>query len=167
MDINERNLKIISLSENGISTKDIAKEFKLTKNRIDQIVSRHKTEKEISEKSKKLTNQIKQSNNMDKKWPVIDLINILHLSSRSSGLMIKYFSSENKIEISLNESVSSLTPRDIDSKYTLYSIPIMKQKQLGKKLYREIINRLSIVDFGEAFNVLWQDRKKLILFRFK
>lgn len=163
MEINERNSRIIHLRSQGISRKNIAKEFELTIARIDQILSRYKSEKEIEKRSADLLKQSKQSDDLDKKWPLTDLINALHLSARTRNLVIKYFISENETAISLNELIVSITPKDSVSKYALTSVPIIKQKGLWKKLFREIVHQLSVADFGDAFNALWENRKNQIL----
>ena len=111
----ERNAKIIRLGAEGVPNKEIAKEFKLTKNRIAQIITRYKIEKEIEKKSEELIKLIIKADNLNKKWPLIDLVNTFYLSSRSRNLVIKYFSSANKKEICLNELIDSITPRDFDS----------------------------------------------------
>lgn len=95
MDIKERNLEIINLRKNGLSVNEIAKTYDLSRGRIDKIILQHEEEKEIDKNIKELIKQIKQSDNMDKKWPMVDLVQSLRLSTKARIRMIKYFSGEN------------------------------------------------------------------------
>jgi len=167
MDIKERNLEIFNLINKGLSVNTVAKRYNLSSSRINQIIKQQKDDQEIDKNSKELIKRIKQSENMDEKWPMLDLVYAINLSTKARIRMIKYFSGENKKEVSLQEIINSMALPELEYELSLKNIPILKQKQLGMILYREMVRSLSKVDFGEKFQKGWKERKKIIQRRFK
>ena len=140
----ERNARIIYLRNQDVSVRDIAKEFDLTKARIYKIISRDKAETEIEKRGEKLIKWIKLSDDMEKKWPLTDLIYGVHLSIRPRNLLIDYFASINIKTISLNELLDFITPRNSYTQSLLYSAPIIKQTRFGRKMYKEVVHQIAI-----------------------
>jgi hypothetical protein len=162
MDIKQRNLQIISLRKNGLSVKDIAKTFDLSRTRIDQIIMQYEKKKKIEKNSKELIKKIKQADNIDKKWPMVDLIHSLKLSVRATTQMIKYFTGGDKSELSLHELIDAMALPDLEYEFSINYVPIFNQQQLGRIIYREIMRSLSAADFGDTFSALWKERKRVI-----
>ena len=164
--IEKRNAEIVQKRNSGASYRAIASEFGLSRSRIQQIVSRSRTEKESQEQSTKLLSKLRMFDNIDKNWPTETLILGLRFPIRAEQRLTEYFGCSSSYEISLKDIMDFLITDYEKIPHDLYeACPAYRQKHIGRKTYRAIVNHLSEQDLGNTFRCEWNRRlKKLIRF---
>jgi len=95
--LRQRNLRILQMRETGATYRDLAAMFGLSQASIGVIVRRLEAERGAERKRAKLLEQIRRTDDLDKKWSVADLVDILaplavtrnalvwHLRRKTSG----------------------------------------------------------------------------------
>ncbi len=164
--IEKRNAEIVQKRNSGASYRAIASEFSLSRSRIQQIVSRSRTEKESQEQSTKLLSKLRMFDNIDKNWPTETLILCLRFPIRAGQRLTEYFGCSSSYEISLRDIMDFLITDYEKIPHDLYeACPAYRQKHIGRKTYSAIVNHLSEQDLGSTFRCEWNKRlKKLIRF---
>jgi hypothetical protein len=158
-DIRERNRKIFRLASDGIFHSKIANAFKLSPSRIRIIVRKINWKNATAERRKTIAQAMYHADDLDKFWPVSDMVVVLNALTVTSKALLEHFASLQKEQISLREIMDMAIPETDESSSPLYRITF-----IGKKGYWSIVNGLSAITFNERCNAEW-DRKLVRLRR--
>ena len=164
--VEKRNIEIIQKRNSGTSYQAIASEFGLSRSRIQQIVSRSRTDEERQEQSTRFLRKLRTLDDIGKNWPTETLIRDLRFPLRAEQRLTEYFGCTNSFKICLRDIMDFMISDYEKIPYDLYeACPAYKQKHIGRKTYRSIVHHLSEQDLGLTFNCEWNSRlKKLMRF---
>ena len=152
--------EIMKMLADGQTQSQIARHFGISRSRVGQIVKGERQRMALDERAQSLRQQIRASNDLDKKLPIDDLFCLLCLPRRAETLLMAYFNRQGITEFSLQDMMDFLIPA-IESPKNHYNLmPAYKVKMLGQILYATMIKGMSHVDCGEAFRGEWTARKR-------
>lgn len=156
--VKERNLLILQMRQAGVPVREIAEKFKISKTLVGKAIQRFRDKELFRQKRTALIEQIRQANDLDKKWNAAELIEALQLLKvTQTGLT---FHLEDIVEISLRE-LMDLTIKGVDEKGHLI-VPLLSVRCVGKYGFHSMVNRLTEIDFGSAFNGEWKTRLEMM-----
>lgn len=164
MSLHKRNAEIFQERNSGKTYRDIASNFGLSPERIEQIVKRYHAENEQEKRSSNLVADIRKADDIDKKWPTETLLHGLHFSWLAKRCLTKYFESSKLTEISLKELMDFLIcdyegiPSDIRE-----VCPVFIQVNAGWKTFWALMSFFSEQNFGLSFTAEWDKRLKKFL----
>ena len=101
MTIQERNQRILRMRQEGISTRELARRFKLSTTSIIQIERTEELDKAMAERRAKLLEEIRSANDPEKLWPVSDLADAMSLIVVTKKRLLDHFNQTGQSEFSL------------------------------------------------------------------
>ena len=160
----KRNADILRRRESGASYRAITSEFGLSRSRIQQIVSRSRTDEERQDQSTRFLCKLRMFDDIDRNWPTETLIRDLRFPLRAEQRLTEYFGCINSYEICLRDIMDFMISDYEKIPYDLYeACPAFRKKQIGRKTYSAIVHHLSEQNLGSSFRSEWNKRlKKLI-----
>lgn len=153
-DIRKRNQKIFQMALEGVSIREIALTFKLSRARIWLVIRAIKRENPLAERRRTIAEEIRQVDDLDRLWEVADLVDVLRALTPTRNALLKHFASIQKGQISLREMMALAIPETVDS-FGCHS-PLWRITFIGKKGYWSIINGLSEITMSERCNQEWE-----------
>ncbi len=157
--VRKRNLRILERSRRGESHKDLAQQFNLTRSRIDVIVHEFEEEQELTDRSTRLLEAIRQANDVDRPWPAEDLIDAIRPLPVTRTRLKEYFAQQNTTHLSLR----TLMEMAIPTAHGPDLAPVLPRllfdvRGVGKKGFWSVVNRLTSLDLGVQFKQEWERR---------
>jgi hypothetical protein len=155
----KRNTEIIKARKEGATHTAIAAAFSLSRSRIQQITSRAERAGEKRLKSERIKEVIRESNDLDRKWPTDFLLESLSAPWLPNRALKKYCNDNNLPELSLKDLMDFIMPKpDTPGTNRWITPPALKQKGIGFKTYKLLVAHLSKQDLGNLFNSEWEKR---------
>ena len=158
-DIRNRNSEILNMRKMGLSFGEIAHIFDISRERVQQILQEADLEQKRKQRAEKIFQDMRLSNNIEKKWPIEVIIEFLLLPKTVTWRLLKYFEVENISQLTLKDFMDLLIvdngrmPRDFREAF-----PICNGSRIGPWTHSVIVNYLSRQDLGAAFNKEWSRR---------
>ena len=101
---------------------------------------------------------LKQANDLDKRWPVNDLLDTLDLITMTRMRLDVHFAKEGIQELSLRDLMNLAYSEIVaDGKVTL-DYPLLRIRGVGKKGFWSVANQLTRLDLGGQCNLEWNFR---------
>ena len=97
----KRNEQIVLMRQAGKTYHEIARKFNLSRSSIHIIVRRSEEERRLAEKNDKILEEIRLTDDLDKKWPMVDLIDALRFIATTRNALLKHFKNVGLEKISL------------------------------------------------------------------
>jgi hypothetical protein len=155
-DIKKRNQEIVTMSREGVSHAEIARQFRLSSSSIDLIVRKAEENRWLAEKNARILAEIRGADDLDQLWPTGDLFDVLTLPAATKKIILKAW--EDKAQISLRD-LMELAATDVDDRPDAVAMPsILRLRGIGKKNFCSFIDRMTNLDFGPRCNAEWQWR---------
>jgi transcriptional regulator with XRE-family HTH domain len=101
--IPERNRQILEMRAKGISQIEFARQFGLSPSRIWLIERRDRTDRAMAERRVKLREEIRAADDLERMWPVEDLVDALDSILVTRIRLLQHFTKTEKAKISLRE----------------------------------------------------------------
>jgi hypothetical protein len=101
--IPERNLQILRMRKDGIPQGEVARRFNLSPSRIYLIEKRDAADRSLAERRTQLREEIRVSDNLERMWPVEDLVDAAGLMLVTRKRLMDHFVAARKRKISLRE----------------------------------------------------------------
>ncbi len=153
-----QNEQIVHLSQAGETHPEIARRFNLSRSSIDIIVRRSEEERRLTEKNARILEEIRHADDLDKKWPAVDLIDALRLIKITRNAISKHFKNAGVEEISLRELMDQAIS-GVDDKRPGYLItPLLELNGIGKIGFCSVVNQLSNLSLGNNCDKEWKKR---------
>ncbi len=153
-----RNEQIFHLSQAGETHPEIARRFNLSRSSIDIIVRRSEEERQLTERNARILAEIRHTDDLDKKWPAVDLIDALRLIKITRNALLKHFKNVGVEEISLRELMDQAIS-GVDDKRPSYLItPLLELKCIGQIGFWSVVNQLSNLSLGNNCDQEWKKR---------
>lgn len=153
-----RDEQILQMRERGVSRRDIARQFGITPGRIGLIERAAATEKSQAERLASLRAEIRDVDDLDKLWPVVDLIDALWLLMVARIRLLAHFEQMHKTQMSLRELMDLAVSRTNDAEPQQVSTPLLRIRGIGKYGYYSVVAELTEIDLGPRCNEEWRNR---------
>jgi len=155
--IPERNRQILQLRAEGRSQTEVAKTFKLSPSRIYLIEKQDAADRSMEQRRATLREEIRAADDMDRMWPVEDLIDAMGLIVVTRKRLMDHFVATGKRQISLRELMDMCLDAPVQELDFMMS-PLLRVHGVGKKGFWSVVNGLTGMDLGDRCNQEWQWR---------
>ena len=155
--IPKRNRKILEMRKEGVSKKEVARRFGLSPSRIYLIEKRDAADRSMCERRAKLREEIRAADDLEKLWPVKDLLDAVGQGVVTKKSMIYHFRAVGKQEISLRELMDMCLDAPVEGLDFMMS-PLYRVRGIGKKGFWSVVNGSTGMDLGRQCNQEWQRR---------
>ncbi len=156
----ERDWEIYCQRQEGFATADLAAEYGLTRQRIQMIEREVEAEKALLERRARVREQIRQADDLQRSWPVEDLLAALIVSARTRRVLGQHYTNHGQQAISL-EGVFELVFLETgkSKSINLQNSALLAMPGLSNKSFWWVVSSLTKMDLGQHCNVAW--KKKL------
>jgi hypothetical protein len=155
--IPERNRQILQMRKEGVQPLAVARRFKLSPSRIDQIEKRDAADKATAQRRAKLREAIRSADDPDKMRPVKDLLDAIGLPVVTKKSLIYHFRAVGQRRVSLREFMNMSLDAPVEG-FDFMMSPLLKVRGVGKKGFWCVVNGLTGMDLGTKCNLEWQER---------
>ncbi len=155
--IQERNRQILQRRKDGVSQKAVAREFALSPDRIYLIERRYAADTAMDERRAKLRQEIQAADDLERIWPVEDLVDALGLLIVTRKRLLDHFEKTGKSQITLRELMDMCLDGPVD-RLNFMMPTLLKVRGIGKKGFWSVVNGLTSMDFGSRCNEEWCKR---------
>lgn len=154
----QRNRRILEMRAQGLKRKWIASLFRITPGRVAMIEQRAATDQAQSEERCELQVELRIADDLDKTWPVLNLLNALHLLPVARTRLLAHSAEQHKTRMSLREFMDLVVPEDCDPSEVLARSPLLHVSGIGKISFESVAAELTETDLGPRCNEEWQRR---------
>jgi hypothetical protein len=155
--IRERNRQILQMRQEGVQRLGVARRFKLSPSRIDQIEQRDETDRATAERRAKLQEAIRSADDPDRLWPVNDLLDALALVVVTKKRLLDHFAEAGKERLSLRELMDMCVDARVEG-LDFMMAPLSRVYGVGKIGFWSVVNGLTGIDAGSRCNQEWRER---------
>jgi hypothetical protein len=153
-----RDQQIHQLRERGVPRLAISLKFGLTPGRIALIEREAEAEKSLAERRAKLRAEIRNADDLDKPWPVMDLIDALWLITIARMRLLAHFEKIQKTQMSLRELMDLAISETNDAEPGQLNTPLLRIRGIGKYGFYSVIAELTETDLGPCCDQEWRNR---------
>jgi len=158
----DRNLLIRQRAMEGVPRQAIAREFRLSRESIANVLQGFKDEEELARRRVNLREAIQQADDVDRKWPVADLIDAMALKGKIKGALLWFYGRPGTQEISLREIMDLVISEKKDPRPGYLITPLLNIREGGTKGFWSLVSALSDMDLGARGNAEWGRRLSLL-----
>lgn len=155
--IPERNRQILQMREEGVQRIEVARRFKLSPSRIEQIEKQDAIDKAAAERRFRLREAIRAADDPGKVWRVKDLLDAIGLPTVTKRGLIYRFRAVGQRRARLRE-LMDLAPAAPIAGLNFMMSPLLRIPGLGRKGFWCVVNGLTEMDLGTQGNREWQER---------
>ena len=152
----EREQPILQTRLAGASECEMADKFELSRERIRLIL--RKNAGMFSQRTHQLLGEIRQADDLEKKWTVVDLLDALGLITVTRNALVNHFKWKKSNEISLRELMDLAISPKRDSRPGYLITPLLSLRYVGTRGIWSVVNGLTKVNLGERCNQEWKQR---------
>lgn len=153
----ERNSQIVQMRKEGVSTIKVARKFRLSRCRIQQIEQRAADDASLAVRRSVLRAQMREADDPERMWTVQDLVDACITTRRTKIQLQKHFARTEQTQISIRELMDMCLQRPQVSKATIRT-PLLRVSGIGKKCFWSVADGLTNTDMGSRCNEEWQSR---------
>ena len=146
--IPERNRQILEMRNQGVSQTEVARRFKLSPSRIYLIEKQDATDRSLAGRRNRLREVIRAADDLDRMWPVEDLIDAMGLIVVTRKRLMDHFVAAGKRQISLRELMDMCLDAPVEGLDFMMS-PLLRVHGVGKKGFWSVVNGLTGMDLGD------------------
>ncbi len=145
------------MRKEGVPTQAVARRFRLSRSRIQQIELRAADDVALANRRATLLAQMQAADDLERLWPVGDLADACIGSRTTKIRLLTHFSRTGKAQISLRElmEMCQKPPRILDA---LGRPPLLRIPSIGKKCFWCVADGLTSADLGSRCNEEWRSR---------
>ena len=140
-----------------MSQTEVARKFHLSPSRIYLIEKQDAATRATEERRSKVLKQLQEADDMDKLWPVGDLLDTLGLIVVTRKRLVDHFAEKKQDQISLREFMDMCLDAPVEGLDFMMS-PMLRVYGVGKKGFWSVVNGLTDLDMGTECNQEWQKR---------
>ncbi len=155
--IEQRNQQILRVRQEGMSQTEVAKKFHLSPSQVYLIEKQDAATRATEERRAKVLKQLKGADDMDKLWPVGNLLDALGLIVVTRKRLMDHFAEKKQDQISLRELMDMCLDAPVE-KLDFMMSPLLRVYGLGKKGFWSVVKGLTDLDMGTHCNQEWQAR---------
>lgn len=155
--IAERNQKILQMLKEGVPQSEVARRFHLSPSRIYLIEKQDAAIRAMEGRRGMMVKQLQEADDMDKPWPVGDLLDALGLMGVTKKRLMDHFVAKRQSQISLREFMDMCLDAPVEGLDFMMS-PLLRVYGLGKKGFWCVVKGLTDLDMGTRRSQEWQTR---------
>jgi hypothetical protein len=155
--IPERNRQVLELRHQGLSKTEVARRFKLSPSRVYLIERQDAEARSMEQRRAKLREDIRAADDLERIWPVEDLIDALGLILVTKKRLMDHFAEKMQDQISRREFMDMCVDAPVERLDFMMS-PLLRVYGLGKKGFWSVVKGLTDLDMGTRCNQEWQTR---------
>ncbi len=141
----------------GVPQSEVAKKFHLSPSRIYLIEKQDAKTRTMEGRRTKMLKQLQEADDMDKPWPVEDLLDALGLIVVTRKRLVDHFVEKNQEQLSLRQLMDMCLEAPVEGlDFTM--TPLLRVYGLGKKGFWSVVKGLTDLDMGTRCNQEWQTR---------
>jgi hypothetical protein len=141
--IPERNRQILQMRKEGMRRVDVAKKFELSPSRIWLIERRDRADRSMAERRAKLRQEIQAADDLEKMWPVEDLVDALDLIIVTRIRLLQHFVKTGKAQISLRELMDMCLNAPVEGSDFMWP-PLYRVLGVGKKGFWSVVTGMDL-----------------------
>ena len=153
--IPERNRQILQMRKDGVSKKEVARNFKLSPSRIYLIERRDAADRSMCERRAKSREEIQAVADLDRMWPVNDLVDAIGLIVVTRKRLLDHFAEVGKQQITLQEFMDMCLDAPVE-RLDLMMSSLWWVRGVGKIGFWSVVNGLTGMDLGDRCNEEWR-----------
>ena len=156
---NQRNDDLIQLCRAGNSARDVARQFRITPNRVRQIVNRDARELEATQRASRWAAEIRLADNLDLKWPVVGLLDALAVPTPTRRALELHWAGDalSKSRVSLRELMDLVAaPPPNGREYV--SVPVLRVRGVGGYGFRVLLHAIQRLNLHGVCRADWLRR---------
>ena len=157
LSIPERNRQILEMRNQGLSQTEVARRFRLSPSRIYLIEKQDAADRSLAERRTRLREEIRAADDLERIWPVEDLIDAIGLIVVTRKRLADHFVATGKRQISLRELMDMCLDAPVEGLDFMMS-PLLRVYGVGKKGFWSVVNGLTGMDLENRSNEEWQWR---------
>ncbi len=154
----QRNRRIVEMRAQGVTRQEIARLFGITPGRVAMIEQRAATEQAQAEQRGQLQAELRLADDLDRTWPVLNLLDALHLLAVARARLLTHLGEQHKTRISLREFMDLVVSDHGDPSEVFARTPLLGVRGIGKIGYYSVAAELTETDLGPRCNAEWQRR---------
>ena len=160
----ERNAEIVQLRKNGVPVRRLVEHFQITGSAIRVIIARDKEHSHREKAAARLRVAIARKNDINHKWDTKRLIDSLLLQTRMRNALVDCALKHGRERMSLRDFLNMmiLPEAPLDGK-TYWMLAAYWISGIAEKGIRTLFDKLSSVNWGEAFRSEWERRLALLI----
>ncbi|HZR17368.1 MAG TPA: hypothetical protein VFE51_08575 [Verrucomicrobiae bacterium] len=155
--IEQRNREILELRRQGLSQTEVARKFQLSPTRIYLIEKQDAADRSMEQRRAKLQEEIRAADDLERMWPVEDLIDALGSIVVTRKRLVDHFVAAGKHQISLREFMDICLDGPVEGLDFMMS-PLLRIYGIGKKGFWSVVIGLTRMHLGNRCNQEWQWR---------
>lgn len=153
--IPERNRQILQMRKDGVGRHDVARKFKLSPSRIEQIEKRDTFDRSMADRRARVREDIRDADDPERMWPVTDVIDAVGLLAVTKKRLLDHFASVEKQWMSLRELMDMCLDAPVEGMDFMMS-PLLRVRGVGKKGFWSVVNGLTRMNLGRCCDEAWQ-----------
>jgi hypothetical protein len=143
------------MRKEGLSQMEVARKFHLSPTRVYLIEKQDAATRATEERRSRMLKQLQATDDMDKLWPVGDLLDTLGLIVVTRKRLVDHFAEKRQDQISLREFTDMCLDAPVEGLDFMMS-PMLRVYGLGKKGFWSVVKGLTGLDMGTKCNQEWQ-----------
>jgi hypothetical protein len=116
------------------------------------------TERAQAKRCAQLQAEIRLADHLDKAWPVVNLVDALHLLTVARARLLTHLEQQHKTEMSLREFMDLVISEHTDAADLFSRTPLLRVRGVGKYGFYSVAAELSETDVGPRGKAEWQRR---------
>lgn len=146
----------------GASELEIAQKCGTTREKVRVILTMPEHAALLADRLDQLLKLVRQADDLDRKWNVVDLIDALRLRTGPRNALINSYLWEKKHEISLRELLDMTISTQRDRRSGFLIVPLLSLRCFGVTGFWNVVERLTVADFGPQFTSALAERIEML-----
>lgn len=153
-------VEILKLHASGMKMSAIASTVHCSRGNVSMVIQREAAKQAQCRRVAELRNQIRADGDLDRQWPVSDLITALQMDGLANYVLGCFFENRGTKMCSLRELLDILLPPPSISSPRPGNIPITQIRKGGWRIHAKMVAALEPMDFGPEFRTEYLRRSK-------
>lgn len=158
----ERNDRIREMTITGLSRQELAREFGPTPTSISNVLRGFKNEAISLDRRLHLRELLKNADDLDRKWPVEDLIDAIGVGGVTRTGLKRHFEWAGLAETTLRHMMDLTISDKADPRPGYLITPLLGLRWLSIVSFWSMVNALTEVDMGTRCNKHWASKLALL-----
>lgn len=158
----ELNRRICRLYLSGMTTKEVASRLRIPIGHVWHVAVRDKEAGEWAIRGERARQEIRACDDIDRKWPMPDVIDALQLPTRARTGLVSYYDDQKAMRLSLRELMDFVVPEKPIPDRQFGCTNVTRLRNVGRLGFWAILERLSTLDLGEKAKVEWKRKLELL-----
>jgi hypothetical protein len=149
--IPERNRQILQMRKQGVRRFEVARRFRLSQSRIEQIEKKDAIDKATAERRARLREAIRSADDPDRVWPVKDLLDAIELPVMTKRGLVYHFRAVGQRRVSIRQFMDMSLDAPVE-RFGFMVPPLLRVRGVGKKGFGCVVDGLTRMDLDSRCN---------------